>query len=254
MIFFDAAGLSNPNHEPVIVVAGVIIHADKQWRPLGDYLTAMADEFVPKEHRPGFAFHATELFSGGKIFTREKFPREERWKILDELMSVPQKFDLPIVWGRVPRAALAPGGPFVAKFKVPPVVHGQMIAFTVAAAAAEHWMNSVAEPDEVAQMVMENDNESRRFIGAVQRLLSDPQHYKYLEGEQEIFKLTRVMFPMHFEEKTDSSALQIADACAFALKRWAMKAPEAARFYEPIQKNLVNVLKPEPAPEAARSS
>jgi len=42
MIYFDAAGLSNPKHEPYIVVAGVIIHGDRQWKPIGDYLAALA--------------------------------------------------------------------------------------------------------------------------------------------------------------------------------------------------------------------
>src|SRR4029077_13876330 len=83
---------------------------DKQWKPLGQYLSDMADEYAPKEHRANFAFHAMELFSGGKIFPREKYSKEWRWRVLDELVAIPGKFDLPIVWGRVPRAELLPGG------------------------------------------------------------------------------------------------------------------------------------------------
>lgn len=252
MIFFDAAGTSNPQHEPYIVVAGVILHGDRQWKPLGDYLAAMADEYCPKEHRPGFFFHATELFSGGKIFPREKYPKEWRWKVLDELVSIPEKFDLPIVWGRVPRHEVMPGGsleasPEAQKLGVKPHIHGQVVAFSVAAAAAEHWMKSAADPEEIAAMFMENDHESRFFIKQVQRLLSDEKigRHDLLTGENEIFRLTRIIYPIHFEEKTDSSALQIADVCAFALKRKCMGTPEADRFYKPLEPFLANKFKVE---------
>ncbi len=246
MTFFDAAGLSNPEHEPFVVVAGVIIHADKQWKALGEYLGAMADEFAPPEHRQDFAFHATELFSGTKHYKdRERYPREWRWKVLDELVAVPKHFDLPIVWGRVPRAELLPGGSLEHSGGLDPVIHGQMIAFTVASAAVEHWMNAVADPEEMAQMVMENDDQSRKFIKIIQRLLSDPKYHSLFSEEDAKFKLTRVIYPIHFEEKTDSSALQLADVCAFALKRKTMNTPECARFYDPLEPFLVNKLRPD---------
>ena len=86
MIFLDAAGLAPPPQEPLVVVAGVIMHPDRQWKALRDYLLAMADQYVPVEHRANFAFHATELFSGGKVFPREKYQKEWRWGVLDELL------------------------------------------------------------------------------------------------------------------------------------------------------------------------
>jgi hypothetical protein len=76
MIFLDAAGIGNAKHEPVIVIAGVILHADKQWKDVGQYLSDMADALAPAEHRNGFVFHATELFSVGKRFPRDKYSKE----------------------------------------------------------------------------------------------------------------------------------------------------------------------------------
>jgi hypothetical protein len=247
MIYFDAAGLSHPKEEPWIVVAGVILHPDKQWRLLRQYLADMTEEYAPAAHKANFAFHATELFSGGKIFPRDKYPKEWRWRVLDELMSIPQKFGLPIVWGSVPRSEVEPGGRLAQTLNdFPPVIHGQILAFTVAAAAAEYWMNTAAESsDELAQMIMENDDNSRSFYRTVQRLLSDPKHHWRISEEFNNFKLSRIIYPMQFEDKTDSSALQIADACAFAIKRWCMKKPEAARFYSPIRPLLVNKVKNE---------
>ncbi|HYL32341.1 MAG TPA: DUF3800 domain-containing protein [Stellaceae bacterium] len=239
MIFFDVAGISNPREEPWIVVAGVILHPDLQWRLLRRYLLDMTEAYVPPEHRANFAFHATELFSGGRVFPRERFPKEWRWRVLDELLSIPRRFDLPIVWGRIPRAEIEVGGRLANTWSVPPVVHGQILAFTVAAASAEHWMNAAAAPDELAQMIMENDDNSRRFFRVTQRYLSDPQIHEKFDSEYDAFKLSRIIYPMQFEDKTDSSALQVADACAFAIKRWCMKKPEAVRFYAPIRPFLV---------------
>jgi hypothetical protein len=260
MIFFDAAGLSNPRHEPYIVIAGVVIHGDRQWKPLADYLAALADKYAPPEHRDGFVFHATELFSGGKIFPRDKYPKEWRWKVLDELMSIPEKFGLPIVWGHVPRSEVMPGGSLAAsdffeKIGVKPHIQGQMLAFTMAASVAEQWMRLKAGPSEIAAMFMEDDHESRMFLKVVQRLITDPKKYGRFAPEFEPFKLTKIIYPIHFELKTDSSALQVADVAAFAIKRKCMGTPEADRFYKPLEPFLVNKLKVEnakPSEEAAK--
>jgi hypothetical protein len=107
MIYLDEAGISNPAHEPFVVMAGIIVHADQQWKILERYLSDMADEFAPPEKRDGFIFHAKELFSGGKTFNREDFPKEKRWEILDYLVAIPEKFEFGIAWGLVERAALA---------------------------------------------------------------------------------------------------------------------------------------------------
>lgn len=209
MIFFDAAGISNPKHEPYIVVAGIILNADKQWKALGHHLSEMADTFAPPEHRDQFIFHATELFSGGKLFPRDRYTKDHRWNILDELVAVPAKFGLPIAWGRVPRALVERGGSLAAKdgWKIPPVVHGQIMAFSLAAAIAERWMSEFADEDEIAQMIMENDDQSRKFFYVTQRFLSDSRLNQQFSPEDEHFKLSRIIYPMHFEQKTDSSAL-----------------------------------------------
>jgi hypothetical protein len=104
MVYLDEAGISKPDLEPFVVVAGVMIHADKQWHAVEAHLSSLTDRYVPPAKREGFSFHATELFSGGKTFTREEWPKEERWTILDQLVAIPGKFELPVVAGWVARA------------------------------------------------------------------------------------------------------------------------------------------------------
>lgn len=107
-------------------------------------------------------------------------------------------------------------------------------------------MNERADSKELAQIIMENDNQSRKFYQYFQRTLSDPHLNNNFADEFSHFKLSRIIYPMHFEEKTDSSALQVADACAFILKRWCMGAPEAERFYLPLSECIVNKFKSDP--------
>src|SRR2546425_410290 len=74
-IYIDDAGISAKESEPFSVVAGVILNADADWKKIQQYLAALKEEYVPKEKRNDFvAFHATEIFSGGKIFKREEYP------------------------------------------------------------------------------------------------------------------------------------------------------------------------------------
>lgn len=240
MIYLDDAGLSNPLQEPFVVVAGVMVDADRQWLELERHLEALADTHAPPERRDEFFFHATELFSGGGFFPRDKYPREERWKILDELMAVPKKFKLPIVAGWVERAKLAEKFPNLDRATL--TVHAQSIAYMICTYAADLYMRKGKDvrEGEVATIVMENNNQARKQIAAMHMFNRNPKNaevlYSYKLGD---LVLKRIIGSPHFEQKGQSSPLQLGDVCAFAIKRHLMRTPESARFYAPIQRGMV---------------
>ena len=101
--YLDESGIGNAKTEPFVVVAGVIVHADVQIRSIEQYLRDMASNYIHPPSHKFTHFHAKELFNGGKIFNRQTYPQELRWKILRELCEIPEKFDLPVVMGFVPR-------------------------------------------------------------------------------------------------------------------------------------------------------
>src|SRR5579872_5464857 len=81
-VFVDESGTGNPAREPFVVVAAIIVHADKQLTKLEEYLAAMAAEFVPPETRQHFrGFHAVELYAGGKVFQRDKTKLDRWWHV-----------------------------------------------------------------------------------------------------------------------------------------------------------------------------
>ena len=238
MAYLDEAGISNPVQEPWVVVAGVIIDADQQWQFIERHLRELADEYAPEAHRADFVFHATELFSGGKVFTREQWPREERWEILDELVRIPRSFGLPVVWGTVERAKLAAKFPDLSPHDLS--VKAQTIAFTICAYSIELWMRTSSAPGEVAMIVVENNDNVRKHIKELHHFMRDPRNVALLHSLQHgDMVLSTIVDTVHFAEKGHSSPLQIADACAFAIKRRLMQTPENGRFYNPIKPQMV---------------
>src|SRR4051794_1533132 len=99
LIYLDEAGTSA--HEPLAIVAGVIIQGDRQWLNVNDHMLGLIDRYIPLAARENFVFHAKDVFHGTGFFQRELWPREKRWEILGELAKIPAMFDLPIVWGQL---------------------------------------------------------------------------------------------------------------------------------------------------------
>jgi len=242
----DESGTGDPKREPFVVVAAVVIDGNKQWKALGQYLSDMAEQWVPKDKKPEFiAFHATELYAGGKIFERIDGDFEHWWPILDELVSIPEKFDLPVIFGYVPRRWFLPGGQqYKPDLSIEPLVLAQMMAFTMCSIGIEHWMQRATAPDEVAQMIMEHNDQTHKRIKETQRLIADPKYRTMLSpASREFFNISRIMWPINFQQKTDSSILQVADACAWAIRRRLSRERNSERFYLPLRNYFVNDLR-----------
>ena len=116
LAFMDEAGISKPEEEPFLVVAGVIVHGDHALNGVENQLERVMKRHIPAVHWDDFVFHATELFNGGgKVFKREKqdligpprWPLDRRLGIADEIMAIPQKFGLSLALGWVERATFA---------------------------------------------------------------------------------------------------------------------------------------------------
>lgn len=251
-VFIDESGTGDPDREPYVTLAAVVVHADQQLRKLEDYLTAMAEEFVPKDTRHLFkGFHATELYSGGKVFKRDQ-NNFGCWRhILDELATIPEKFDMPISWGYVRRADFIPGGKYhdgSIKAGISPIVAAQMAAFATASVGIDHWFNKAADTDEIGQFVLENNEQSKRFIRDAHRVLADPKsrHRVLPDSVNELRQIGRVRWAIYFEEKGESNATQMADFCAWAIARRLAGVPDSARYCDPLLPFLVNKLRDSP--------
>lgn len=246
MVHLDDAGLSNIKHEPHLVIAGTVLHADRQWKAVERALNELADDVVPPDKRGGFVFHAHELFHGGKTWPRDQFAKDQRWEILERLLGIVPQLGLVIVWGACRRELTA------AKFQNDPsaaLKTARGVAFYACAYSVEMYMRNVCD-DEVATIFMEDNNEARKGHRAQHHFARNPDNEQMLrDAGYGDFALTHVVDDISFCQKTDSSPLQLADACSFVIKRYIMAKPDCERFYNVIRPQML--LWPKQLPGAA---
>lgn len=216
-IYVDEAGTSA--REPFAVVAGIMVHADSQWRRLEQMVSDLVSETIPEAMRGSFLFHATELFSGGKKFPRDQWPMEKRWSILDRLLSIPSCVNVPVVFGFIKKR----------EPKLPDSFNHGM-AYTLCMIAADQFLRRCA-PDEIATVIAEDAEHSRRILKKAQVMLQNeilarevlPEFMNYLP-------VTHIKDTVHFALKSEAILLQIADACAFTMRHYLTRGRESERF------------------------
>jgi len=247
LVYLDEAGISNPAHEPFLVVAGVVVNADRQFKLIEQHLDSLVEKYIPKAKRSGFAFHAMELFHGNRNFDRASWPLETRLEILDALVQIPAKFDLPICFGVTDREDLSKrNGPNTPAALVEQIAHGH--AYGKCVSQIEVVMRATAQ-DEVAMLIAEDREQVRNVLKFAQAVLTGrpPRSFEnaaddaglYESPMRFILPLQRIVETIHFAQKSESSLLQIADVCAFVIKRHFAKSSHADRLFAPLESQIV---------------
>lgn len=239
-IYMDEAGTAD--HEPVTVVAGIIVHADTQFVPAEEEMASLVRDFVPEQLRANFLFHGTSVWNNPKY--REVWEREERLALILGMMSLPRRLKIPISFGIVRRSA-----PEIdLKGKMSQSQFRHVMAFTGAVGRADKYIRDHGAPNEIATLVAENIPEMHRFlkfgltmlrqqpITLEKDLLQPTQLEKSMgiaiqEPEQTV---QRIRDGVHFQEKSESPFLQIADALAFGLRRGFSEQKMGDEFLESI--------------------
>jgi hypothetical protein len=238
-VYVDEAGQSEP--EPVTVVVGIIVHADLQLELVQAEISRILDR-VPAALRKGFVFHAKTIW-GNKAY-RDVWPYDDRLQVLKDMMSLPRRCDLRISYGRVRRDSF-PADAFVgAPFSRSQLQHA--MAFSGCLARADRFIRLYADPRETAAVVAEDLPEMRKILSAVALMFRDkpmtlrPEDLLPTEAEQAQgfieqdaeFRITKLRGPVHFVQKQEDPLLQVADACAYALRRYFSGQTLGAEFIE----------------------
>jgi Protein of unknown function (DUF3800) len=174
LVYLDEAGVSNPKQEPVLVVAGVIVNPDRQWKELEAYFRSLAHQLFPNDDPYRFVFHAKDIFHGSGAFDRKHWPRNERMKILGQLAQVPRLFELPVVAGILDRIKaeqeLAKVSPTTTNKSRHNFIH--MHAFINAVQRVQYWMEKNA-PEETAMLIAEDTPEIKSALKNVHEGYTD---------------------------------------------------------------------------------
>lgn len=218
--YIDEAGISNQQQEPIVVVAGVIVHTDTQWRLLHEHFQSLMQRFVPASCQDGFVFNAKDIWHGsGEIFARDKWKGRDRRDVLRALVATISQFQLPVVWGAASRRNVAKA--LNNKGITNPNTVTQvafMSAFAECASCADAWMKRYGQK-ECLSLVIENNTELRRITKQTYRELRHPTNSLQLA----IPPIERIVDAPSFMEKEDAPPLQLADVCAFLIKRRLVK-------------------------------
>lgn len=215
LVYVDEAGIANPKHEPFVVVAGVIIHADNTLRAVERYLDRLVERHIPEEFQKDFVFHAAELFNGGgKVFVRSgpdetdpEWPLERRLKIADELAIIPKKFKLHLAFGCVERAT------FPQTFEFPEdstardkTIGAHVTAFAHCSVVVEQWMRQNAS-DEICLMIVEDNEQARTLIRQTHAYNQTEMAELMDERSKKFFPFRKIKEDPLFQKKRVSSAL-----------------------------------------------
>lgn len=212
-IYLDEAGVSE--HEPITVVAGLVVHADSQLNQLEQAVTDVIARHVPEEHRHSFILHATDLFSSAKKFAHLGWDLQKRLEVLDDVLRIPGAMKLPIAVGYVRHRPEA-------QYSI--AINRHMVAMAIALERVEDFLRSHHE-DEIAIAISEDTPSSRRWLRALQNGMRGGS----FQLPTQTGAIKKIKDALHFAQKDESPALQVVDACAFTFARWLKQAPHHQR-------------------------
>lgn len=209
-VYIDEAGTSA--HEPIAVVVGLIVDADEQWKPVRHYLDYLRDRYVPQSIKRDYVFHASDLFGGGRKAKAHLFADGHRWRVLTRLLSTPRRFGLNVAIGYADNRSV--NGP-----RPPDIKH--MFALLMCLKQANDFIQSQF-PGEVATMIAEDVPPIRRHLRKVPSFFTEMRHQAdslpTLQMNEHPFDV--MVDSIHFASKQEAPLLQVADACAFSLRRY----------------------------------
>lgn len=228
-IFIDEAGTSKP--EPVTVVVGIIADADKDLM-VAEKMVKEVVGGVPESMREKFVFHAAEIFNGKERY--ENWSMTDRLLVLEKMMRIPRKVGMAVTisagWrnkGAFPRDSPA-------KERIGSEQADHLIAFSLCLAVSDRNIRKHGGPTEVASVVAEDVPEMRKYLKRVPKILKEastvlePHLLRRTSKDDKAGFLTqsgdlrveRIRNSILFVDKDEDPLVQVADACAFGIRRF----------------------------------
>lgn len=257
LIYTDEAGTSS--REPVCVVAGVIVEADRERDKVLGEIRRVVREGVPFQYQRNFIFHATEIFSGGKEIDRSIWSFDDRLDFLKNFLCIPFANDLPIVVGSVHksdneefigRVMKEHIGNALDKIECPRLRKekikearsfptdgnsvSHMLAFELAMERADWFLRNHLRGEEVGAVFAEDVPQMRKILQANGLIYRDlgVDYFPQMQSDKEVrdgtwslheYRIEKIIEQPNFVSKKNSQILQLADACAFSFRRYLSK-------------------------------
>ncbi|ARN82033.1 hypothetical protein B1812_14180 [Methylocystis bryophila] len=238
-IFVDEAGKSEK--EPLTVVTGVIAHADAHVIDAETMVNEVCGA-VPPQYAEDFVFHATDIWNNRKY--KEDWSQTDRLALMVEMMRIPRRLRMALSFSIVRREMEIPKEFLDLGMKTKEEYH-HFYAFLHCLQRADKYIREYAAPKEVATVVAEDVPEMRKWLDPVTKIpgyrrshginsrkdaleptLADKtprqignKSVTFVAQEGDM-RLSRIRQSIHFVKKNEEPLTQLADACAFGLRRY----------------------------------
>jgi hypothetical protein len=239
LIYFDEAGSSQDEiQEPIITVASVLLHGDLQTGPIEQEAEGIIADLVPGELRRNFEFHGKELFSGSDKL--KGWPRDERYAALRAFMELVSKHNLPVHAISIVKEGFWKSAARLEKDGLSRETHPYILheaAFMNCAIAVEAWFRHNAQ-FERGFCVADETKARNTLKNNFRELRKDSTVFATLEIGSDNGRLDHLIDTIYFGDSRESIFLQLADCCAYFIKRTVMGRADAEPFYKIIEQQV----------------
>lgn len=241
LIYIDEAGTSPA--EPVRLVCGVIVNADKDYMTLCSEMNRIAEERVPQKYKDRynekygkFVFHCKDLVNRGNIIDKDdpEWPLQDRLDFVKEVLCLPRVHDAPIAFGIVHKGQVE-GMPsdFFSEddAAIDRTLYENMLALAYCVDRADWFLRHHLGGSEIGTLTCEDVSSNKELLRKAATIfrhdpLYIPTQVKNLWQEQcgiepppVKLEIKHIIDTPNYVAKTDAPLLQLADGCAFAFRR-----------------------------------
>jgi len=215
-----AGGSDTTTNDSLSVVCGIVVGTDQQWLALEDDIAALR-QYIPVPYRPNFVFRACDLLKtdGGK-FDHETWPKEDRIRLLAQLVALPAKHQVPVAFGWCKNVHLdVPGADST------PAIH--LAAYAHAVAACDSFIARTGPVKEIALLLLEDTQDMKETVGRMYEGLKRHDFVKSLGGTiSKDLPLRRIKDAANFVSSDRAPFLQLAMVCGSVIRHHWIGAPE----------------------------
>ena len=241
VLYLDEAGIGKMESDPIMVVAGVLIHADSQWMALANRLEEILRDATPLGAAVPSHLHAKDIFHGSREFDRRTWSDTIRFGLLAKIAALPVEFDVPVVWAHIDRKEWAQDRKATGDSPAELLTDAYTICAVTCLMKTEVYMRTQENRTEVASVVLEQNGSIQQRVPEMVQFMRNPgpETDNLMPGWERTIPLRHIIDAPAAQPKSASSILQLADYCAFALKRRLQSAAKSDKLVAPFAQQLL---------------
>jgi hypothetical protein len=214
LIYLDES--STPAAEPFTLVVGIVVDPDVQLLPATMLLREAIDAAPVRRDEP-FVFHATDIFQNTEKYN---WTPADRIALIKRVLRIPMRTNIPIALGMVRRTADSR--------------EDHAMAFGGCLALADRYMRDYLDPSQIGIAIAEDVPDMRSDLRKIvfnytgTKILLPKDHLDLTVTEKDLgystqntdMRIIRIRSSVLFVDKDIEPMTQIADAIAFAFRRF----------------------------------